>query len=84
MFVEYRNDEEIQDVFHKLTKVELKNNTLHITSDPKSTETAIIDMDVSEETNIGFQLFGLLTFIFITTVGFAVWFGKWKKKQQNP
>ena len=84
MFVEYRNDEEIQDVFHKLTKVELKNNTLHITSDPKSTETAIIDMDVSEKTNIGFQLFGLLTFIFITTVGFAVWFGKWKKKQQNP
>jgi len=81
MFVEYRNDEEIQDVFHKLTKVELKNRSLHITSDPESTETAIIDMDVSEETNVGFQLFGLLTFIFISTVGFAVWYGKWKKKQ---
>jgi len=81
MFVEYRNDEEIQDVFHKLTKVELKNSSLHITSDPESTETAIIDMDVSEETNVGFQLFGLLTFIFISTVGFAVWYGKWKKKQ---
>lgn len=82
MFVEYRNDLEIQDVFHKITKVELKNNALHITSDPTSTETPIIDMDVSEEANAGLQLFALLTFIFITTVGFAVWFGKWKKKQQ--
>jgi len=81
MFVEYRNDEEIKDVFHKLTTVELKNNSLYITSDPENTETAIIDMDVSEETNVGFQLFGLLTFIFISTVGFAVWYGKWKKKQ---
>ncbi len=83
MFVEYRNDEEIQDVFHKITAVELKNNSLYITSDPESTETPIIDMDVSKQADTGIQLFALLTFIFITTVGFAVWFGKWKKKQQT-
>lgn len=83
MFVEYRNDLEIQDVFHKLTKVELKDSSLHITSDPANTAIAIIDMDVTQQTNVGFQLFGLLTFIFVTTVAFAVWFAKHKKKQKN-
>lgn len=82
MFVEYRNDEEIQNVFHKLTKVELKNRTLLITSDPAATEIAIIDMDVSEDADVGLQLFVLLTFIFITTVAFAIWFSKYRKKQK--
>ncbi len=82
MFVEYRNDESIQDVFHKLTKVELNNGTLHIVSNPDNTETSIIDRDVSAETSIGFQLFGLLTFIFVTTIAFALWYSKFKKKQK--
>lgn len=83
MFVNYRNDETIQNVFHKLTKVELKDNILHIISDPATTTTAIIDMDVSEETNVGFQLFGLLTFIFVTTIAFVLWYSKFKKKQKD-
>ncbi|MGJ8656571.1 MAG: hypothetical protein ACSHX6_08965 [Akkermansiaceae bacterium] len=83
MFVNYRNDETIKDVFHKLTKVELKDNILHISSDPGSTATAIIDMDVTEETNVGFQLFALLTFIFITTIAFVLWYSKFKKKQKQ-
>jgi len=81
MFAGYRNDESIQDVFHKLTNVELKNGALHITSDPASTATPIIEMDVEEEASVGFQLFLLLTFIFITTVAFIVWYSKFKKKQ---
>jgi|GEM_PF-1522479 len=81
MFAGYRNDETIKDVFHKLTKVELNNGMLHITSEPDSTATPIIEMDVTEETAVGFQLFGLLTFIFVTTLAFALWFSKYRKKQ---
>ena len=81
MFAGYRNDETIKDVFHKLTKVELSNGMLHITSEPGSTETPILEMDVTEQTNDGFLLFGLLTFIFVTTIAFAVWFSKYRKKQ---
>lgn len=80
MFVEYRNDESIQDVFHKLTKVELNNGALFIESDPANTEASIMDTDVSADVSIGFQLFGLLTFIFVTTLAFALWFTKFKKK----
>jgi hypothetical protein len=83
MFAGYRNDDNIKDVFHKLTKVEIQNGTLHITSEPDSTETPIIEMDVSEETAVGFQLFGLLTFIFVTTLAFALWFSKYRKKQKS-
>lgn len=82
MFAGYRNDETIQNVFHKLTKVELNNGMLHITSEPGSTETAIIDLDVEEQTSVGFQLFGLLTFIFVTTIAFALWFASYRKKQR--
>jgi heme/copper-type cytochrome/quinol oxidase subunit 3 len=82
MFAGYRNDETIKDVFHKLTKVELKDGMLLITSEPDSTETPIIDLDVTKETEVGFQLFGLLTFIFVTTVAFALWFSSYKKKQR--
>ena len=82
MFAGYRNDESIQNVFHKLTKVELIDGKLHITSNPASTATAIIDMDVSDEASVGFQLFGLLTFIFITTLAFVLWYSKFKKKQK--
>ncbi len=81
MFAGYRNDQSIQNVFHKLTKVELKNGNLHITSDPGSLETPLIDQDISEETTSGFQFFGLLCFIFITTIAFVIWYGKLKKKQ---
>lgn len=83
MFAGYRNDESIQNVFHKLTKVELSNGILHITSNPTSTATPIIELDVAEETTIGFQLFGLLTFIFVTTIAFALWFSKYRKKQRT-
>ncbi len=82
MFAGYRNDDTIKDVFHKLTKVELHNGKLHITSEPGSTATPIIEMDVTEETAVGFQLFGLLTFIFVTTLAFALWFSKYRKKQK--
>lgn len=82
MFAGYRNDESIQNIFHKLTKVELNNGKLHITSEPSSTETPIIEIDVTEETNVGFQLFALITFIFITTIAFALWFGKYRKNQK--
>ncbi|MFT5632530.1 MAG: hypothetical protein ACI9SQ_000236 [Rubritalea sp.] len=82
MFAGYRNDESIQNVFHKLTKVELIDGILHITSEPDSTETAIIDLDVGEQTSVGFQLFGLLTFIFVTTIAFALWFSSYRKKQR--
>ncbi len=83
MFAGYRNDETIKNIFHKITKVELKDGKLLISSDPASTETAIIDMDVSEEANLGLQLFGLLTFIFVTTIAFALWFAKFRKKQKS-
>jgi hypothetical protein len=83
MFAGYRNDESIQNVFHKLTKVELSNGILHITSNPTSTATPIIELDVAEETTVGFQLFGLLTFIFVTTIAFALWFSKYRKKQRT-
>lgn len=82
MFTEYRNDESIQNVFHKLTKVELIDGKLHITSNPASTATPIIEMDVEEQTNVGFQLFALLTFIFVTTIAFALWFSSYRKKQR--
>ncbi|MEZ7956104.1 MAG: hypothetical protein QMC23_00495 [Rubritalea sp.] len=83
MFAGYRNDESIQNVFHKLTRVELSNGILHITSNPTSTATPIIELDVAEETTVGFQLFGLLTFIFVTTIAFALWFSKYRKKQRT-
>ena len=82
MFAGYRNDESIQNVFHKLTKVELIDGKLHITSNPASTATPIIEMDVEEQTNVGFQLFALLTFIFVTTIAFALWFSSYRKKQR--
>jgi hypothetical protein len=83
MFAGYRNDESIQSIFHKITKVQLIDGNLHITSEPGSTETAIIDLDVSEEANVGFQLFALLTFIFVTTIAFALWFARFRKKQRG-
>ena len=83
MFAGYRNDESIQSIFHKITKVQLVDGNLHITSEPGSTETAIIDLDVSEQANDGFQLFALLTFIFVTTIAFALWYARFRKKQRG-
>lgn len=83
LFTEYRNDEDLKEVFHKLTKVELKDGLMIVTSDPSTQETPILERDVSEEVNVGLQLFGLLVFIFITTIIFFLWLKKYRAKQKN-
>jgi len=82
LFTEYRNDEDLKEIYHKLTKVELRDGKMIVTSDPSTQEIPILDRDVSEEVNVGLQLFILLTFIFISTVLFFLWLKKYKAKQQ--
>lgn len=83
MFTEYRNDEEIKDVFHKLTTVKVIDGKLVITSDPNNQAVAIIDQTVTEEhKNQAVQLIALLCFIFVTTILFAIWYRKFRRKQK--
>ena len=81
LFTSYRNDKEIEDVFHKLSTVELKGGKMIITSDPDKIDPDAIPEDVSMEESRGLQLFLLLTFIFVSTLAFVFWFKKFKAKQ---
>lgn len=80
LFNAYRMDKEMEDVFHKLSKVELKDGKMIIISDPSIKQPDELPEDVSGETNRAFWLFGLLVFMFVTTVAFLLWVKK--RKQQ--
>lgn len=80
LFTKYRNDEELAKVFHKLSEVSLSEGKITILSDPKIIQPDALPDDVSAEADRAFQLFGLLTFMFITTVAFLLWL---RKRKQN-
>ncbi|SHJ25634.1 hypothetical protein SAMN02745181_1569 [Rubritalea squalenifaciens DSM 18772] len=80
LFTEYRNDEKLADVFHKLSKVELQPGKMVIISDPDIKQPDALPEDVTYETNRAFWVFGLLVFMFVTTVAFLLWV---KRRKQN-
>lgn len=80
IFTEYRNDKDLSDVFHKLSKVELSEGSISIISDPAIKQPDDLPEDVSYETNRAFWVFGLLVFMFVTTVAFLLWI---RKRKQN-
>jgi hypothetical protein len=80
LFTEYRNDEELADVFHKLSKVTLEDGKMVILSDPDIIQPDALPDDVEDETNRALAVFGLLIFMFLTTIAFIVWV---KKRKQN-
>ncbi len=82
LFTSYRNDKELQDVFHHLSTVELKDGKMIITSDPDTIDPDAIPENVSMEEERGLQLFFLLTFIFVSTLAFVFWFRKFKARQK--
>ncbi|MFT5882216.1 MAG: hypothetical protein ACI9FG_000716 [Crocinitomicaceae bacterium] len=79
LFTEYRNDEELADVFHKLSKVTLHDGVMTILSDPKMPIEGEIPENVDSETERAFALFGLFIFMLVTTVAFLLWVRKRKK-----
>lgn len=82
LFTSYRNDKELEDVFHHISTVELKDGKMLITSDPQTIDPDAIPEDVSMEEGRALQLFGLLAFIFITTLAFVFWYKKFKTKNK--
>lgn len=80
LFSEYRKDEELAEVYNKLSKVTLKNGQITILSDPKMPIEGAIPEDVESETERAFALFGLLIFMLVTTVIFLLWV---RKRKQN-
>lgn len=83
LFNGYFKDKDLEPVFHKLSKVELRDNEMIIISDPAITQPDAIPEDVSYEENRFFSIIGLLTFIFITTLAFVIWVKK-RNKTPNP
>ncbi len=84
MFTEYRNDESIKDVFHKINTAHVIDNKLVITSDPENITVAIIDREITDDReNEVYQLIGIFSFIFITTIAFAIWYRSFRKKQKQ-
>lgn len=81
MFTEYRNDESLTDVFHKLSNCTLSDGKLIILSDPQIKQPDALPEDVTPRINMGLQLFGLLVFIFLTTLTFLLWLKKRKATQ---
>lgn len=79
MFSEYRNDKTLAEVFHKLSTVTLEGNQMIILSDPSIKQPDSIPDDVSDETERALWVFGLLVFMFVTTVAFILWY---KKRRQ--
>ena len=83
MFTEYRNDESIKDVFHRINTAQVVNNKLIITSDPTDQTVAIIDREVTEDREKEvYQLIAIFSFIFASTIGFAIWYRKFRRKQK--
>jgi len=73
---DFREDEEIKDVFHFLTEVSTKNGVLTVTSDPNVAATPASKEVVQEGLNKGLMIVFLLCFMFGTTIMFFLW---WKK-----
>lgn len=80
LFTEYRNDEDLADVFHKLSSVELTPGLMTIISDPAIKQPDAMPDDVSFETNRALWVIGLLTFMLTTTVAFLLWVRKRKQR----
>lgn len=80
LFSEYRNDEELADVFHKLSKVTLADGKMTIVSDPAVPIEGELPEDMEFEQNRAFSVFGLLIFMLVTTVAFLLWV---RKRKQN-
>jgi len=84
MFTEYRNDESIKDVFHRINTAQVINNQLVITSDPDNQEVAIIDKEITEDREGDvYKLIGIFFFMFITSIAFAIWYRKFRRKQKQ-
>lgn len=84
MFTEYRNDDSIKDVFHRINTAKVIDNQLVITSDPDDQVVAIKDREITSDRKAEvFQMIGLVAFIFITSILFAIWYRKFKKKQKG-
>ncbi len=79
LFTTYRNDESIANVFQHLSSVKLENGKMIIGSDPEKVDPEAIPDDVTMETSRGLLFFGLLVFIFATTLAFMLWYRKHKK-----
>ncbi len=80
LFTEYRNDEELAEVFHKLSSVTLSAGQMTVLSDPSFEQPDALPDNVNEDVNKSFYLLGLLIFMFTTTVVFLIWV---KKRKQN-
>ena len=81
LFTEYRNDEELSEVFHKLSKVTLSNGMISILSDPAIEQPDALPDDVEYEANRAIYVFGLLIFMFISTIAFILWYKKFRQQQ---
>lgn len=84
MVSSYKTDPDIADVFLKLTKAEIQNGQLVITSDPKA--------DPPQEGNTesglhnlltGLSIFGILFFVIFSTFFFVHWVRKRNKKMKQ-
>lgn len=81
LFTEYRNDEELADVFHKLSSVELAPGLMTIISDPAIAQPDAMPTDLEAHDNAkdGLKVIGLLTFMLVSTVLFLLWVRKRKQ-----
>lgn len=82
LFSNYRNDEELAEVFHKLSSVELEPGLMTILSDPAIAQPDAMptDLEAQDKAQDGLMIIALLTFMLITTVIFLLWV---KKRKQN-
>lgn len=78
LFNGYFQDKDLEAVYHKLSKVELRDNEMVIISDPTITQPDLIPEDTSYEEKRFFSIIGLLAFMFITTLAFFLWAKKRK------
>lgn len=83
LFTEYRNDEDLAPIFHKLSKVTLSEGSMSILSDPKIAQPDALPDDVSEDVDKSLSLFALLIFMFGSTAAFLYWVRKRKQKQSG-
>ncbi|MFC4995026.1 hypothetical protein [Rubritalea tangerina] len=83
LFTEYRNDEELAKVFHKLSTVQLSPGLMTIVSDPKIKQPDALPENVDDDVDKALYLFGLLVFMFSTTVAFLLWVRKRKQQAEN-
>jgi len=84
MFTEYRNDDSIKDVFHRINTAHVIDNKLVITSDPTDQTIAIIDREITDDRESEvYQLIAIFSFIFLTSIAFALWYRKFRRKQKQ-